>query len=30
MLAREHAAGARDHSQRLFALLMLDEWLALR
>jgi asparagine synthase (glutamine-hydrolysing) len=28
-LVREHAAGARDHTQRLFALVLLDEWLRL-
>ena len=27
-LLREHDAGVRDHSQRLFSLLVLDEWLA--
>lgn len=27
-LAREHAMGARDHSQRLFNLIVLDEWLS--
>ena len=26
-LVREHAAGLRDNSQRLFSLVMLDEWL---
>jgi len=26
-LADEHMAGARDHSQRLYALLVLDQWL---
>jgi asparagine synthase (glutamine-hydrolysing) len=29
-LVAEHAAGTRDHSQRLFALLVLDEWLGSR
>ena len=29
-IAREHAAGTRDHAQRLFALVVLDEWLAQR
>jgi hypothetical protein len=27
-LAAEHLSGTRDHGQRLFALLVLDQWLA--